>query len=182
MSSKFPVTWIVLLGLMLGISIAAVMDSQKIDDSNFVFGSAHEHASLAVKIQGASFDFTLEKYQLQSPFIHFENNNGYVVHRHSVGVTIGYLFETLNFGLSKECIVIDDGRKFCTDNVDSLKFFINGRQVENIRDYIIFDGDIILISYGDETQNELEQQFKEQIERGFPFQIRDRNANNLAKV
>lgn len=182
MSSKFSVTWIVLLGLMLGITIAAVMDSQKIDNSNFIFGSAHEHASLAVKIHGDSFDFSLEQYQLQSPFIHLENNNGYVVHRHSVGVTIGYLFETLNFELSKECLVIDDGRKFCTDNVDSLKFFINGRQVVDIRDYIIFDGDLILISYGDETQNELEQQFKEQIERGFPFQIRERNNGNLANI
>lgn len=179
MNTKLPLTWIVLLGLMLGVTLSAILDP-KTDDSEFVFGTAHEHASILVKIYDDPYDLTHPRFQLQSPYIHLENNNGYVIHRHSVGVTLGYLFETLNLGLTKECLVIDDGRKFCTNNDDSLKFFINARQVDDLRDYLISEGDLILISYGNETQEELEKQFKELIERGFPFQIRERNSGNLA--
>lgn len=182
MSSKIPLTWIVLLGLMLAIGIVALNDLQKIQEPNFIFGSAHEHASILIKIHNDPFDFTQEQYQLQSPYIHLENNDGYVIHRHSQGVTLGNLFDTINLGLTKNCFVFQDGKKFCTNEKYSLKFFINQRQVDDIRDYLIFDGDFILISYGDETQEGIELQFKEQIERGFPFQLRERGSNNLANV
>lgn len=182
MNTRFPLTWIVLLGLMAAITIVAAADLQKIDDSNFIFGSAHEHASLSIMIHGKLFDLTQEKYQLTSPYIHLENNNGYVVHRHSQGVSLGYLFETLDIGLSENCLVFSDRMKYCTNDKYSLKFLINQRHVEDIKDYLIFEGDIILISYGNETQEEINQQFKDQIQRGFPFEIRERNSNNLANA
>ena len=56
------------------------------------------------------------------------------------------------------------------------------KKVDDLRDYQIFDGDYILISYGAETQEEIKKQFKEQKERGFPFQLRERNSNNLSNV
>ncbi len=183
MKHDFPVTWTVLFALMVGITVSVIVnEDQKIDSSAFVFGSAHEHASITVKIHDDPFDFTQERFQLQSPFIHLENNNGYVIHRHSQGVTLGYLFQTLNLQVSKDCFIFDDGRKFCTNDNYSLKFYINDRQVDDIRDYLIFDGDYILISYGDETQEGIKKQLKELKERGFPFHIRERNGNNLANV
>ena len=182
MNTGLPLTWIVLIGLMIAITITAAADLKKINESNFIYDSAHEHASLSIIIHGELFDLTQEQYQLTSPYIHLENNNGFVVHRHSQGVTLGYLFQTLDFGITENCITFFDRTKYCTNEEYSLKFYINQRQVDDIRDYLIFDGDFILISYGDESQEEIRQQFKEQIERGFPFQIRDRNANNLANV
>jgi len=181
MNSKIPLTWIVLLGLMLAITVGALLEP-KPDYSTFVSGSAHEHASLFVKIHDDPFDFSQERFQLRSAFIHLENNNGYIIHRHSVGVTIGYLFDTLNLGLTPDCFTFDDGRKFCTNDDYTLKFYINERQVDDLRKYQIFDGDYILISYGAETQEEIKKQFKEQKERGFPFQLRERNGNNLSNV
>jgi len=181
MNTKLPLTWIVLLGLMIGITVGVLLEP-KTDDSSFVFGTAHEHASILVKIHDDPYDLMHPRFQLQSPFIHLENNNGHVIHRHSIDATVGYFFETLNLGLTKDCFVFEDGRKFCTNDDYSLKFFINGIQVDDLRDYLILEGDLILISYGDETQEKLEQQFKELVKRGFPFQIRERNNGNLANV
>jgi len=182
MNTKLPLTWIVLLGLMSAITIGVLLEEPKVEESNFVFGSAHEHASIYVKIFDDPFDFTLERFQLQSSFIHLENNNGYVIHRHSVGVTIGYLFQTLNLGLTQDCFVFHDGKEFCSNDDYTLKFYINEKQVDGLRDYLIIDGDFILISYGAETQEEIERQFAEQKERDFPFQFRERNSNNLSNV
>jgi hypothetical protein len=183
MKTKIPVTWIVLLGLMSSITLGILLEQPKTaSHSTFVFGSAHEHASLLVKIHDDPFDFTQEQFQLQSPFIHLENNNGIVIHRHSEGITMGYFFETLNLGLTPDCFTFDDGRKFCTNDNYSLKYYVNERQVDDIKDYIIFEGDYILISYGSETPEEIKKQFEEQKERGFPFQLRERNSNNLSNV
>ena len=73
MKKKIPVTWIVLVGLMSSITLGILLEESKTDDSTFVFGSAHEHASISLKILGDEFDFTKPEFQLQSRFIHFEN-------------------------------------------------------------------------------------------------------------
>ena len=183
MKTNIPVTWIVLLGLMSSITLGILLEQPKItNDSTFVFGSAHEHASISIKIFGDRFNFTKPEFQLQSPFIHLENSNGYVIHRHSKDTAIGYLFETLNLRLTQDCFVIHDRKKFCSNDDYTLKFYINEKKVDNLRDYLIIDGDFILISYGTETQDEIERQFAEQNKRGFPFQIRERNSNNLSNV
>lgn len=179
MKTKFPFTWIVLLGLMLSITIGVLLEESKSDDSTFVFGSAHEHASILVKIFDDPFDFTQPRYQLQSPFIHFENSNGYVIHRHSKDVTIGYLFDTLNLGLSKNCFVFENGQEFCSNDNYTLKFYINGKKVPDLRDYLISEGDLILISYGAEGPEEIAKQLAELKARGFPFQLREKIDNYL---
>ncbi len=183
MKTKIPVTWIVLLGLMSSITLGILLEQPKItNDSTFVFGSAHEHASISVKIFGDQFDFTKPEFQLQSSFIHLENSNGYVIHRHSDYVKLGYLFETLNLELTQDCFVFVDGKEFCSNDDYTLKFYINEKKVDDLRDYLIFDGDLILISYGAETLDEIKKQFKEQKQRGFPFQLREENRNNLSNV
>ncbi len=183
MKTKIPVTWIVLLGLMSSITLGILLEQPKTaSHSTFVFGSAHEHASISVKIFDDGFDLTKQEFQLQSPFIHLENSNGYVIHRHSKEVAIGYLFETLNLGLTHDCFVFRDGNEFCSNDDYTLKFYINEKRVDGLRDYLILEGDFILISYGAETQDEIERQFAEQNKRGFPFQIRERNSNNLSNV
>ena len=77
MKTKFPVTWIVLIGLMSSITLGILLEEPKTDDSTFVFGTAHDHASISVKIFGDEFDFTKPEFQLQSSFIHLENYDGY---------------------------------------------------------------------------------------------------------
>jgi hypothetical protein len=124
-------------------------------------GSAHDHAAILVKIFGDKFDFSAPAYQIKSSWIHFEGRDGSTVHKHATGVTLGYLFETLALGLDDQCFVFQDGREFCTNEDYSLKFYYNGEQVPDIRDIEIMEGDRVLISYGEETPEEIEGQLLE---------------------
>ena len=76
-------------------------------------GDEHEHASVLVRIFGDKFDFSATTYQIKSSWIHFEESDGNTVHRHSSGVTLGYLFETLGIGIDEDCYIFSDGRQFC---------------------------------------------------------------------
>ena len=124
-------------------------------------GSEHTHAGILVKIFGDTFDFSAPAYQIKSSWIHFEGNDGTTVHKHATGVKLGYLFQTLRLGLDDQCFEFQDGRSFCTNDEYSLKFFINGEQVSDVRDYEIKEDDRILISYGAETPEEIQAQLLE---------------------
>ena len=124
-------------------------------------GDEHEHASLLVRIFGDKFDFSATTYQIKSSWIHFEESDGNTIHRHSSGVTVGYLFETLSIVIDEDCYIFSDGRQFCTNEDYSLKYYINHKPVSSIRDYIFEDGDRILISFGSETPEEIEDQLFE---------------------
>lgn len=121
-------------------------------------GSDHAHAALLVKIFGDEFDFSSPAFQLKSSWTHFEGRDGSTIHKHATGVTIGDLFESLPVSFDEECFEFQNGRSFCTDDNYELVFFINGKQVSDIRDYEIIEDDRILISYGTETPEELEAQ------------------------
>ena len=124
-------------------------------------GDEHEHASLLVRIFGDKFDFDSPAYQIKSSWIHFEDSDGTTIHRHSSGVTLDYLFANIGIGIDNECYKFPDGRQFCTNEDYSLKYFINHEPVKNINDYVLEDGDRILITYGSETPEQIEEQLME---------------------
>ena len=123
-------------------------------------GSEHSHAGILVKVFGDTFDFSAPAYQIKSSWIHFEANDGTTIHKHATGVKLGYLFDTLRLGLDDKCFEFQDGRSFCTNEDYTLKFFVNGQQVNDLREYEPKDDDKILISYG-ATQEELDSQLLE---------------------
>ena len=126
-------------------------------------GDEHEHASVLVRIFGDILDFASPAYQIKSSWIHFEDTDGTTIHRHSSGVTLGFLFNSLGFTVNDECFVFPDGREFCNgQNEDySLKYYINHEPVSNIYDHVLEDDDRILISFGPETPEEIEVQLIE---------------------
>ena len=124
-------------------------------------GSEHSHAALLVKIFGDTFDFALPAYQIKSSWIHFEGGDGTTIHKHATGVKLGYLFKTLKLTVDDKCFVFQDGRQFCTNEDYSLRFFINDQEVKDIRDYETMDGDRILIVYGAETPEEIQDLLKQ---------------------
>ena len=71
------------------------------------------------------------------------------------------MFDTLNIGINNECYMFPDGRNFCTNEDYSLKYYINHQIVKDINDYIFEDGDRILITYGSETPEQIEEQLIE---------------------
>ena len=72
-------------------------------------GSEHSHGGILVKIFGDAFDFSAPAYQIKSSWIHFEGNDGTTVHKHTTGVTLGYLFDTLGLGLDDQYYEFKDG-------------------------------------------------------------------------
>ena len=124
-------------------------------------GDEHEHASLLVRIFGDKFDFSTPGYQIKSSWIHFEESDGTTIHRHSSGVTLDYLFANINIGVDSECYIFPDGRQFCTNEDYSLKYYINHQAVKDINDYVIEDGDRVLITYGSETPEQIEEYLME---------------------
>jgi hypothetical protein len=76
-------------------------------------------------------------------------------------VTLGYLFETLGIAIDENCYIFPDGREFCTNDEYSLKYFINHQPVESINDHVLKDDVRILISYGDENQEQIDAQLSE---------------------
>jgi len=124
-------------------------------------GDEHEHASMLVRIFNDKFDFSAPAYQVKSAWIHFESSDGNTIHRHSSGVTLGYLFDNLNMVIDDQCFIFPDGRQFCSNEDYSLKYFINHEAVSSIRDYVFEDQDRILVSYGNESEEQIVEQLKE---------------------
>jgi hypothetical protein len=124
-------------------------------------GDEHDHASILVRIFGDKFDFSVPTYQIKSSWIHFEESDGTTVHRHSSGVTLGYLFDSVRIGIDNKCYIFPDGRQFCSNEDYSLKYYINHKLVNDVYDYVFEDGDRILITYGSETPEQIEIQLRE---------------------
>ena len=124
-------------------------------------GDEHIHASMLVRIFGDKFDFSLPNYQIKTSWIHFENQDGDTIHRHASGVELEFLFNSLSISLDEDCFTFPDGRAFCTNEDYSLKYFINHKQVNDIRKYVVMEEDRILISYGNEDQDAIERQLSE---------------------
>ncbi len=119
-------------------------------------GSDHTHTALLVKIFGDTFEFSGPAFQIKSSWIHFEGRDGTTIHKHATGVTLEFLFDSLRLGVDDKCYVFPDGKSFCTQDDFTLKFFINGEQVSDIRNYEGMEGDRVLILYGSETPEEID--------------------------
>jgi len=124
-------------------------------------GDEHVHASMLVKIFGDKFDFSTPNYQVTTPWIHFENSDGDTVHRHSTGVELEFMFNSMKIAVDENCFIFPDGRQFCNNDDYTLKFYINDKRVADIASYVIQDNDRILISYGNEDQLAIEKQLAE---------------------
>ena len=60
-----------------------------------------------------------------------------------------------------QCFVFPDGRQFCSNDDYSLQFYVNQQKVEDLRKYIVEEGDRILITYGNEDQETIDKQLAE---------------------
>ena len=136
----------------------------------------HEHADFAVYLSGNKFDFSADKYQSDEPddeqnheheedhtnaldpYVHIHNKKGDIIHKHKQGITLGYFFETLGMEFNDDCFGLDDGSKYCSDDSNSLKFFVNGARSAKAGSYEFSDLDQILISYGPLTDSSLQAQ------------------------
>ena len=112
------------------------------------FGSDHTHAAIAVFIDDVQLNFGLPVFQLQSKYIHFEDRNPYLIHKHATGVPLDMLFSSFGFNVSSECIRTHS-TEHCINSENSLVFMVNEKIYSDITTYKIKHNDRILISFGD---------------------------------
>ena len=114
-----------------------------------VLGSAHVHAAFAVKLNGTKLDFSDNKYQVKSRFMHVENGDGDTLHRHATGVPVAEFFRSIKMNVTDSCFTNDNGTKYCSNGKQNLEFYVNGNKTKSIADYVFNDDDRILVVYGD---------------------------------
>jgi hypothetical protein len=133
-----------------------------------VLGSAHVHAAFAVKINGTKLDFSDNKYQVKSRFMHVENGDGDTLHRHATGVPVAEFFKSIKMNATDSCFTNDNGTKYCSNGKENLEFFVNGNKTKSIADYVFNDDDRILIVYGDspiQVKQDLDQLLQSPIKK-----------------
>ncbi|MDH3678262.1 MAG: hypothetical protein OEQ12_08185 [Nitrosopumilus sp.] len=124
------------------------------------YGSEHSHAAIAIFVKGEQLNFALTQFQMSSKYIHFENHNPYLIHKHATGVPLEMLFSSLKIKITEDCMLLNyyestqnRSNKFCTDQDKSLVFYVNGSPYDlDLSQYVLDHNDRILVSYGDSEQ------------------------------
>ena len=114
-----------------------------------VLGSSHVHAAFEVKMNGTKLDFSDNKYQVKSRYMHVENRDGNTLHRHATGVPVAEFFKSIKMNVTDSCFTDDNGKKYCSNGKENLEFYVNGQKTKSIADYVFNDDDRILVVYGD---------------------------------
>jgi len=120
----------------------------------------HIHARLSISIEGSNFlvpsdiginrglwiDHSLDDYNPEgmSP-LHTHDGSG-TIHVESVVVrnyTLGEFFDIWGVRLDESCI-----SDHCSNDAYALRAFVNGERISDIRNYVLNDGDEILVEFG----------------------------------
>lgn len=133
------------------------------ENSQPLLGDVHEHADFKVYLEGEAYDFAQDKYMSSdehklSNFTHLHDGDGELIHKHMSTITLGDFFESLGMQFTAECFKLDGGSFYCNEGEKTLKMFVNGEHNNEFGDYELSDLDQILISYGDETDEEIQTQ------------------------
>ncbi len=121
------------------------------------YGSDHAHAAIAVFVDGEQLNFDMPQFQLSSRYIHLENHNPYLIHKHATGVPLEMLFASFGMKITSDCIILNYDEstdiktgRFCTGQDQSLVFYVNGEEYySDISQYVLEHNDRVLVSFGD---------------------------------
>lgn len=134
--------------------------------------TVHYHANFAVYVNGRQEQFkgaqyyeetavqlcALEKVDDPAERAHMHDNVNSVVHVEDHLVTWGQFFQNLDWGLGDDYLKTAD-KVLVADAQHTLTFILNNKKVDSIAGRIINDQDKLLVSFGSETDNQLQQQF-----------------------
>jgi len=157
---KLPLIIIAILSILaFGLLRLAFMPSEV---------ATHYHANFAVFIDGERLDLSADEYMedvegckpdyqplLPEERVHMHNNEDVVAHVHDEGVTWGHFFQNIGFTLSDVSLTTDTGAVYQNDRSRSLKFILNGEQVESISNQLVGNEDQLLISYGSQSIDQI---------------------------
>ncbi len=148
----------------IGIILAIVFPGNNASAKYGMLGSAHEHGALLVDLNGTKVNFAQPKYMIRSNYIHMENHNGTpdgtTLHKHATNVPIEEFLKSVRMGISNGCFITDENKHFCENKNLKIGYYINGNKTKDIIDYVLKDNDKILISYGNQSPDGINQQMQ----------------------
>ena len=118
-------------------------------------------ASFAIYTNGTFRIFTDSRYHNLSEDGVIDSSNPNTVHVKKSNITWGDFFKTLPMELTESCLTTGTGQVFCNTNTYSLKFYINGIRTTEALNKVINKNDQLLVSYGDEDDNEIQNQLQQ---------------------
>lgn len=136
------------------------------------YGSDHAHAAIAIFIDDVQLNFGLKQFQMSSKYIHFENHNPYLIHRHATAVPLEMLFTSLGMKITQDCIIlnnynssVDNNGRFCSGENKSLIFYVNGEKyLSDISKYVPEHDDRIMVYFGDDKSISKHLEYLESLE------------------
>lgn len=128
-------------------------------------GSTHIHADFAISLDGNQITPLPQDYFVASSYVHVETGPGAgtVIHMHATKAPLKMFFNSLGMKFNSECFEVNNDNKYCNDAVNTLKMFVkhgNATWEQNFEyeKYAFQDLDKILITYGDETDEDIQLQ------------------------
>jgi hypothetical protein len=144
----------------------------------------HYHANYAVYINGEKEDFNSFAYyeEVQScgadaafnprNRTHMHDEVNHIVHIHDNGATWGHFFANLGFTLGDN--VLSTGKDLYTNYQDSkLRFLLNDQEVSTIANQTIRSEDVLLINYGDDSDETLQERYDQITKDAAEYNLRD---------
>jgi len=128
-------------------------------------GSTHVHSKFKVYIDGSVVNLNPKhnsSYEKGNEYIFLEKD-GNTIHRFAKGAPIGLFFEGLGMKFDRDCITLDDTknndrfdeRSYCIDDDKKILLYVNDELNDNYDEYVIQDGDRILIAFGEYEQRDI---------------------------
>lgn len=96
---------------------------------------------------GTKRTFTDPMYHNQSPDVFIDASDPTVVHVTRKGITWSDFFATLPMTITADCIITGTGQEFCTNQGESLRFYINDTEYADALFQEILDGDKLRVVY-----------------------------------
>lgn len=132
-------------------------------------GSEHAHAKFSVMLDSDFIDFdpiTYDKYANANKYMFMMPDGSYnVIHRHAANVTLGMFFDSFGIKWTDDCLVFSpdtvktQGKPFerleyCNEGDEKTRLFVGGDLNEMGPNYIIQEGEQILIVFDDRVKTQ----------------------------
>jgi hypothetical protein len=120
----------------------------------------HVHADFKVYVNGEPLSFSSLRYSEKNPKIHLHVRNphgGDVLHVEDKEAELSDFFDSIGFELRKDCFSTEH-EKYCNNMTHSLRYMVNGNMIKDFMTYKPEDLDRILITYGNENNEDLKNQ------------------------
>jgi len=95
-------------------------------------GTAHEHGTINVTVDGETVDFSQPEYQVGQTGnrrFHFEGGTA-VWHKHATGVTVQYALDTVDIGVTADSVTVDGTTYRADDPGTEVVVEVNGQPVD----------------------------------------------------